>query len=336
MTKTLIIAEAGVNHNGDLNNAKELISEAAKCGADIIKFQTFKSEKLVTSEAKKTTYQIQNTKNNSTSQKSMLSELELKDEDHIILDNHCKKNNIEFLSTAFDIKSLEMLINVGIKRIKIPSGEITNLPYLRAVREKNLPLILSTGMSTLEEVNDAIKVLTEKKLNKNSITVLHCTSEYPAPLENINLKAMKSLRNKLNIEVGYSDHSIGIEVALCAVSLGAKIIEKHITLDKRLPGPDHSCSLEPNEFARMVKSIRNIELCLGTEIKKPSEQEILNSIQVRKSIVASRKINFGEHFSEKNLTCKRPFNGISPMKWDTIIGMKSNKYYEKDDPIKLE
>ncbi len=334
MQKTLIIAEIGVNHNGDINNAKKLIFEAAKCGADIVKFQTFKTEELATSSAKKTNYQIQNTKTESFSQTDMLKGLELNYEDHIVLLEECKRQNVEFLSTAFDIESLKMLINFGIKRIKIPSGEITNLPYLKAIGNSNLPIILSTGMSDLIEVKQALNVLSNKSCNKSNITVLHCTSEYPAPLKNVNLRAMNTIKNNLKVNVGYSDHTLGIEVALAAVSLGAKIIEKHITLDNNQYGPDHKASLEPEEFGQMVKGIRVVEESLGSDIKKPSKVEIENSLLVRKSIVASKKIKIGDTFSLENLTCKRPYNGISPMNWDRLIGKKSKRDYEKDEPIK--
>ena len=334
MKKTLIIAEVGVNHNGNLDNAKRLIYEAAKCGADIVKFQTFKTEELATSLAQKADYQIKNSINESNFQKEMLLALELKYEDHIILLEECKKNNIEFLSTAFDIESLRMLINLGIKRVKIPSGEITNLPYLREISKFNLPIILSTGMADLNETNQALKILSKNRRERNSITVLHCTSEYPAPFKNVNLRAMNNLKNSLKVEVGYSDHTLGTEVAIAAVSMGAIIIEKHITLDKNHPGPDHKSSLEPAEFKKMVRGIRIIEESLGSDIKKPSRNELANSLLVRKSIVASRKIKLGEIFSSDNLTCKRPFNGISPMYWDELIGKKSDKEYEKDECIK--
>ncbi len=334
MQKTLIIAEIGVNHNGDINNAKKLIFEAAKCGADIVKFQTFKTEELATSSAKKTNYQIQNTKTESFSQTDMLKGLELNYEDHIVLLEECKRHNVEFLSTAFDIESLKMLVNFGIKRIKIPSGEITNLPYLKAISNFNLPIILSTGMADLIEVNQALNVLSNKSFNKSNITVLHCTSEYPAPLKNVNLRAMNTIKNNLKVNVGYSDHTLGTEVALAAVSLGAKIIEKHITLDNNQYGPDHKASLEPKEFAQMVKGIRVVEESLGSDIKKPSKVEIENSLLIRKSIVASKKIKIGDTFSIENLTCKRPYNGISPMNWDRLIGKKSKRDYEKDEPIK--
>ena len=334
MKKTLIIAEVGVNHNGDLNNARELISAAANCGADIVKFQTFKTQELVTSSARKTNYQIQNTGKESSNQKDMLIDLELKYEDHINLIEECNKNNIEFLSTAFDIESLKMLINLGIKRVKIPSGEITNLPYLREISQVNLPIILSTGMADLNEINQALKILSRQSSDKSNITVLHCTSEYPAPIKNVNLRAMNTIKKRLKVNVGYSDHTLGIEVALAAVSLGAEIVEKHITLDKKQNGPDHKASLEPKEFSKMVQGIRIIEEALGSNIKKPSKIEFENSLLVRKSIVASKKIKKGEIFSENNLSCKRPFNGKSPMNWDELIGNVSYRDFEKDEPIK--
>ena len=334
MSKVLIIAEVGVNHNGDLYNAKKLISAAANCGVDIVKFQTFKTEKLVTPSAKKASYQIKNTGKKSLTQKDMLKNLELTNEDHKILFDYCNKKNIEFLSTAFDIESLQMLLELGIKRIKIPSGEITNLPYLRKISTVDLPIILSTGMANLDEINDALNILTESGKDRKSITILHCTSEYPAPFEDVNLKAMNKIKKYFNVEVGYSDHTLGIEIALASVSLGAKIIEKHITLDKNQDGPDHKASLEPKEFAMMVKGIRIIERSLGKDSKIPSKKELANSLVVRKSIVAARKIKSGEVFTNDNLTCKRPFNGLSPMKWDSLIGKKATSNYEKDEPIK--
>ena len=334
MSKVLIIAEVGVNHNGDLNIAKKLISAASDCGADIVKFQTFKTAKLVTPSAIKANYQIKNTGKKSLTQKDMLKKLELKNEDHKILFEYCKKKNIEFLSTAFDLESLQMLLELSIKRIKIPSGEITNLPYLRKISRVNLPIILSTGMSSLDEIDDALNILTESGKDRKSITILHCTSEYPAPYEEVNLKAMNKIKKYFNVDIGYSDHTLGIEIALASVSLGAKIIEKHITLDKNQNGPDHKASLEPKEFAKMVKGIRIIEKSLGEDIKRPSKKEIANSLLVRKSIVAARKIKSGEVFTNENLTCKRPFNGMSPMKWDSIIGKNATNNYEKDEPIK--
>ena len=332
MNKTIIIAEAGINHNGDINIAKKLIEEASKAGADIVKFQTFKADLIATSKAKKANYQKINT-DPKINQKEMLHKLQLKDEDFFELYDHCKKYNIEFLSTPFDFESLELLLKIGIKRIKVPSGEITNLPFLRIIGSKNLPIILSTGMANLGDIESAINELSKVSCSRDDIIVLHCTSEYPAPLNEANLNAMKTIKGAFNIQIGYSDHTLGIEVSLAAVALGAKVVEKHITLDVNSYGPDHKSSLEPKEFRRMVDGIRKVEKALGNGIKKPTRNEVANSLLVRKSIVASKKINKGDLFSTDNLTCKRPFNGLSPMYWDKIIGRKSEKDYNVDDPI---
>jgi len=332
MKNTLVIAEVGVNHNGDLETAKRLITEASNAGADVVKFQTFKTNSIATPSAEKANYQKLNTKNNS-NQIEMLNKLELRDEEFVELSNHCKKNKIEFLSTAFDPESLDMLISLGIKRIKVPSGEITNFPFLKKIGSKNLPIILSTGMSTLGEIEDALNLLLNSGSLRKNITVLHCTSEYPAPYGAINLRAMNLIKNAFNVKIGYSDHTLGIEVSLAAVALGAKIIEKHITLDKNSYGPDHKASLEPKEFNKLVNGIRIIEKSLGDGIKRPTNNEISTSKLVRKSIVASKKIKKGEKFTEYNLTTKRPFTGISPMLWDQFIGKTSTKEYDVDDLI---
>ncbi len=331
---TIIIAEAGVNHNGDMQIAKELVKKAAQIGADIVKFQTFKAEDLSTSSAQKAAYQIRNTKD-SLSQKEMLSKLEIDYDQHLSIINECNKHKIEFLSTAFDYNSIILLNRLNLKRIKIPSGEITNLPYLREIASLKLPVILSTGMSDLGEIEDAMNILIDAGSDRDLITVLHCTTDYPAPYEEVNLRAMNNIANAFGVKFGYSDHTIGIEVPIAAVALGASIIEKHLTLDKSLPGPDHKASLEPYEFEIMVKSIRNIEKSLGDGIKKATKSEINNKLIVRKSIVASSNIKAGEIFTEKNLACKRPFNGISPMRWNEIIGKKACKNFRKDEPISL-
>ena len=328
----LIIAEAGVNHNGSLRQAKELVDVAKDSGADIVKFQTFKSDNLVTKETKPALYQSLNTGNND-SQLEMLRKLELSFDQQFELKNYCIKKNIEFLTTAFDLESLDLINQMNLKRFKIPSGEITNLPYLRKIGSFGKPIILSTGMSNIEEINNALNQLYLGGTLKKDISILHCTSEYPAPFLDVNLRAMNSIKNKFNIDIGYSDHTLGFEVSLAAVSLGAKIIEKHITLNRNLSGPDHKASLEPKEFKNLVKGIRNISLALGKSEKKITNSEIKNLKIVRKSIVAKKDIKKGELYTEDNLTTKRPAIGICPMRWDEMIGKISNKDYKVDDLI---
>ena len=328
----LIIAEAGVNHNGSLRKAKELVDAAKDSGADIVKFQTFKSNNLVTKETKKACYQSLNTNNND-SQLEMLRKLELSFDQQLELKKYCIKKNIEFLTTAFDLESLDFINQMNLKRFKIPSGEITNLPYLRKIGSFGKSIILSTGMSNIEEINNALNQLYLAGTLKKDISILHCTSEYPAPFFDVNLKAMNTIKNKFNIDIGYSDHTLGFEVSFAAVSLGAKIIEKHITLNRNLSGPDHRASLEPKEFKNLVKGIRNISLALGKSEKKITNSEIKNVIIVRKSIVAKKDIKKGELYSEDNLTTKRPAVGISPMRWYEMIGKISNKDYKVDDLI---
>lgn len=330
MGKTLIIAEAGVNHNGDFELAKKLLLKAKESGADIVKFQTFKAENLVVKSAKKAEYQIENTKNND-SQLSMLKYLELKKEEYVKLSEYAKELNIHFLSTPFDIESLEFLKTLDMPYYKIPSGEITNLPYLQAIGKLGKKVILSTGMSKLGEVEDAIQVL--KKVGTTDIILLHCTTEYPTPFEDVNLNAMKTLGQAFNLPVGYSDHTKGIEVAIAAVAMGATVIEKHFTLDKNMEGPDHKASLEPHELKSLVDSIRNIETALGDGVKRVSKSEEKNVEIVRKSIVAKTDIKKGEVFSEDNITTKRPGSGISPMKWYDVLGAKAEKNYSEDDLI---
>ena len=330
----LIIAEAGVNHNGSLELAKELVDVAKNCGADIVKFQTFKSNNLVTKETKKALYQSLNIDNNDT-QLEMLSKLELSFDQQLDLKSYCIKKNIEFLTTAFDLESLDLIKKMNLKRFKIPSGEITNLPYLRKIGSFGKSIILSTGMSNIEEINNALIQLNLAGTLKKDISILHCTSEYPAPFLDVNLRAMNSIKNKFNVDIGYSDHTLGVEVSFAAVSLGAKIIEKHITLDRNLSGPDHKASLEPDEFKNLVNGIRNISLALGKSEKKITNSEIENLKIVRKSIVAKRDIKKGEFYTEENLTTKRPGIGICPMRWDEIIGKVSNKDYKSDDLIEF-
>ena len=331
--QTTIIAEAGVNHNGNIQTAKELIKIAAEAGADIVKFQTFKAEGLVTKKAEKARYQKAMNTTEET-QFDMIKNLELNEADHLALMKFAEKENIQFLSTPFDIESIQLLDKLGVSIYKIPSGEINNLPYLRNISKRGKPVIISTGMSTMDEVRLAIDILIENTLSKDDITVLHCNTEYPTPMNDVNLNAMVSMGNQLDVKVGYSDHTLGIEVAIAAVALGATVIEKHFTLDRSFPGPDHSASLEPNELKTMVKSIRNTESALGDGIKRPSESEKKNISIVRKSIIAKKDIKKGELFSENNLSTKRPGTGISPMLWDDLIGRIAEKSFKKDDLIK--
>jgi N,N'-diacetyllegionaminate synthase len=329
----VIIAEAGVNHNGNLQMAKELVQMAAKCGADYVKFQTFKADRLVTESAPKADYQIQNQDKEQGSQIDMLKRLELSNTDHVELLAECERHSIKFLSTGFDVESIEYLIDLGIELIKIPSGEVTNFPLLSYVGSKNMPTVLSTGMSTLQEVKQAAKVLFDHGLDKAKLTVLHCNTEYPTPMDDVNLRAMLTIKNELQVDIGYSDHTTGIEVAIASVAMGASIIEKHFTLDKSLPGPDHRASLEPDELCKMISSIRNIEKALGSPIKIPSPSEEKNKVVARKSIVASKDIQEGELFSPSNLTTKRPGDGVSPMRWNEYVGKKSDRSYTKDERI---
>ena len=332
MSKILIIAEAGINHNGSLLLAKKLVDKAIYAKADIVKFQSYKTENIVTEKTKKAKYQKVDEK----SQFEMLKKYELSEKNQLKLIKYCKKKKIEFLSTAFDIHSALFLKKQKLKRIKIPSGEITNLPLLKFLGSLNKKIILSSGMSVMNDIKIALDILIKSGTDKNKITVLHCTSEYPAPFNEINLLAIKSIKEKFNVNVGYSDHSIGSEVSIGAVVFGAKVIEKHLTLDRSLNGPDHKSSLEPKEFKYMVQSIRNIELAIGNGIKKPSKSEIKNLSVIRKFIVAAEDIKRGSMFSEKNLTTKRSDTGISPIFWERIIGTKANKNYKKDQVILIK
>jgi N,N'-diacetyllegionaminate synthase len=332
LQKTLIIAEAGVNHNGSIDTAKKMIDVAATAGADLVKFQTFKAEALVTQSADKAEYQ-KNLTDASESQFEMIKKLELDRVAHEELIQHCKQKNIQFLSTAFDHDSIDFLAEMNIPFYKIPSGEITNLPYLRHVASMGKPIFMSTGMSTLEEVRVAMDVLLEAGVKKDDINILHCNTEYPTPVEDVNLRAMLTIEKKLGVKVGYSDHTLGIEVPVAAVALGASVIEKHFTLDRTLPGPDHAASLEPDELKAMVVAIRNIKKAMGDGIKTPSLSEIKNIPIARKSIVAKEQIKKGELFTKDNLTVKRPGKGISPMEWDFYIGKNSIYDYNTDDEI---
>ncbi|SEP70617.1 N,N'-diacetyllegionaminate synthase [Ectothiorhodospira magna] len=329
---TLIIAEAGVNHNGDLELARQLVDVAAKAGADLVKFQTFIAERLVTRTAPKADYQTRTTDHHE-SQFAMLRQLELTHSMHDALIEHCRQRGIGFFSTGFDVASLDYLASLGAERFKIPSGEITNLPYLRHVGAFRKSVILSTGMATLGEIESALVVLEAAGTPRTQITVLHCNTEYPTPMIDVNLRAMCSIRDALGVAVGYSDHTQGIEVPIAAVALGATVIEKHLTLDRSLPGPDHRASLEPDEFTAMVKAIRNIEQALGDGIKRPSSSETKNRAIARKSLVASRPIRAGEPFTPENVTAKRPGTGISPMRWDEVMGKIAVRDYMVDELI---
>lgn len=331
MQKTLIIAEAGVNHNGDIALAKKLIEVASKSGADFVKFQSFKTEEGISINAPKAKYQIANATNKSESQFDMIKKLELDRVAHLELINHCQKCGIKFLSTPFDLPSIALLSELEIEIFKIPSGEITNLPYLRKINFYGKKVILSTGMATLDEIQDALNVLKNCK-----VSLLHCTTEYPCPYSDVNLNAMQTMKERFGLEVGYSDHTQGIEIPVAAVAMGATIIEKHFTLDRNMDGPDHKASLEPNELKQMVDSIRNIEKAFGDGIKAPQESEKKNIAIARKSIVAKCKIKKGDIFTEKNITTKRPGIGISPMQWDEVIGKVANRDYVEDEIISLK
>jgi N,N'-diacetyllegionaminate synthase len=327
-----IIAEAGVNHDGLIDNAYRLIDAAVEAGADAIKFQTFKAESLVSKNVDKANYQKQTT-NESESQFEMIKKLELNVDAHKKLINYCNDKNILFMSSPFDHDSIDLLDELGLKIFKIPSGEITNLPYLRHIGLLAKQVILSTGMSTLKEVGDALSILIDNGTKKEDITVLHANTMYPTPMEDVNLNAMLTIQKKFGTAVGYSDHTLGIEVGVAAVAMGASVIEKHFTLDKTMDGPDHKASLEPKELKEMVLSIRNIEKALGSSEKKPSPSESINMDVVRKSIVANQVIKKGDVLSDNNITTKRPGTGISPMKWNDVIGSLATKSYNKDDLI---
>ena len=330
--KTLIIAEVGPNHNGSLKLAYKYIDVCKKIGADIVKFQTSVPHLHISKFAEMAKYQIKNCKYKS-SQLKMAKKISLPLEDFIKLKKYCLKKKIDFLSTPFDIKSINLLNKIKLNCFKIPSGEITNLPYLREIGRLNKKIIISTGMANLKEIENAIKVLIKSGTSKKKISILHCNTEYPTPYKDVNLKAMKSLEKKFRCPVGYSDHTTGIEIPIAAVALGASIIEKHITLNKNMKGPDHKASIEPKDFENMIKGIRIIEKSLGDGIKKASSSEIKNIPIARKSIVALTKIKKGEVFSEKNLTVKRPGTGLSPMLWDRVLGKKSHKDYIEDQLI---
>lgn len=332
--KLLVIAEAGVNHNGDLQLAKDLVDAAADAGADLVKFQTFKADSLLTGSAPKADYQVRNAGSDE-SQYQMIKRLELSESMHEELIAYCSEKGIGFLSTGFDISSIDYLHGLGITIFKVPSGEITNLPYLRHIGSLNGRVLISTGMSCLGEIEQALNAVEMSGTPRDNITVLHCTTEYPTPMEDVNLRAMVNIGKAFGVSVGYSDHTPGIEVPIAAVALGATVIEKHFTLDRNLPGPDHQASLEPDELKAMVQGIRNIETAMGDGIKRPSPAEIKNKPIARKSLVAARPIQFGERFSEDNLVTKRPGTGISPMRWDEVIGRKAPRDFSEDELIEL-
>jgi len=330
--KVFIIAEAGVNHNGSIELAKKMVDAAKESCVDAVKFQTFKAERVVSKKAEKAQYQKDAT-NESESQFEMLRKLELDEEAHKELIAYCEKKSIMFLSTPFDHDSIDMLYDLGLEIFKIPSGEITNLPYLRHIGSLGKKVVLSTGMSNLKEVGDALNILINAGTSKDNITVLHANTMYPTPMEDVNLNAMLTIQKEFGVSIGYSDHTLGIEVDIAAVAMGASVIEKHFTLNKKMDGPDHKASLEPNELKSMVLAIRNIEKALGSFEKKPSPSESINIDIARKSIVSKQDIKKGEALSEENITTKRPGNGISPMEWDSVIGKNANKDYQMDDLI---
>ncbi len=330
--RVFIIAEAGVNHNGDMGLARELVHAAADSGADAVKFQTFTAERLAARHAPKAAYQLSTTQAGE-SQYAMLRKLELPYPAHRELMELAHSRGIEFMSTPFDVKAAKFLAGLGVKRLKIPSGEITNFPYLRDVARLGLPTIFSTGMATLEEIGDCLAVLRRFGLRRDQLTVLHCNTEYPTPLEDVNLRAMGEIRERFGVEVGYSDHTAGTDVALAAVALGARLVEKHFTVSRRLPGPDQTASLEPHELRQMVEGIRRVELALGLPLKGPTRSESKNIVIARKSLVASRAIRKGEAFTEENVTAKRPGGGITPMRWEEYMGRIASRDYLPDEAL---
>ena len=331
----LIIAEAGVNHNGSMEIAKQLVDAAVEAGVDIIKFQTFKAEKLVSKAAKQAEYQKKNIGDGNDSQYEMLKKLELSEKDHEELMTYCKEKGIRFWSTAFDFESMDYLHSLGLSLWKIPSGEITNYPFIRKIASYGEDVIMSTGMCEMMDIQNAMDVLFRYGIRKEQITLLHCNTQYPTPYQDVNLNAMVSIKHEFDIPVGYSDHTSGIEVPIAAVALGAKVIEKHFTIDRNLSGPDHKASLEPHELKAMVSAIRHIEQALGDGIKRVSDSEKANISVARKSIIAACPIKKGEPLTEENLTVKRPGTGLSPMLWDHVLGTFAIKDYEEEDLIQL-
>ncbi|MBL0314574.1 MAG: N-acetylneuraminate synthase [Flavobacteriales bacterium] len=337
MNKVIVIAEAGVNHNGDMALARQLIDVAAESGADYVKFQTFKTEKLVSQEAKRAEYQKHNMAcDEDITQFNMLKKLELSEADHNVLIEHCRLRNIRFLSTAFDLESVDLLYSLGMDLFKIPSGEITNYPYLKKIGGLNTRVVVSTGMCVMSEIADALNVLVASGTNRENIIVLHCTSDYPTAMLDVNLNAMLNIAKELNVKIGYSDHTLGIEVPIAAVGLGAQIIEKHFTLDKNLPGPDHKASLEPAELIAMVKGIRNIERAMGSAMKQPTEAEKKNMLLARKSIHLAHMVEENHVLTESDLEMKRPGDGISPMSMASVIGKKTKQRLNTSHKLKWE
>lgn len=334
LKKIFIIAEAGVNHNGSLLTAKKMIDVAVMSKSDAVKFQTFKAENMVSKFAKKALYQKRTT-NPAQSQYEMLKMLEFNFKEYKRLFDYCRKKKIIFISSPFDLESIDLLNRLGVKMFKIPSGEITNLPYLRKIGGLKKKIIMSTGMANLKEIKSALDILISSGTKKSDMTVLHCNTEYPTPFEDVNLRAMLTIKDKFGVKVGYSDHSLGIEIPIAAASLGAQIIEKHFTLDKNMEGPDHKVSLDTGELKAMVKAIRNIEKALGDGVKKVSSSELKNIPMARKSIIAARDIKSGEIFTDKNISVKRPGLGINPMKWDEVIGKIAKKDFKEDELIEL-
>ena len=331
---TIIIAEAGVNHNGSLDRAKQMVVAAKQAGADYIKFQTGIPEKVISKFAEMADYQKVNVGTRE-SQLDMVRKIMLPNDEFRELKEYCDRQDIKFMSTPFDLTSIDVLVPLAMDYWKIPSGEITNLPYLRKIARLHQPVIMSTGMSGMEEIAAALQVLIQNGLTREQITLLHCNTEYPTPYEDVNLRAMLAIREEFQVKVGYSDHTRGIEVPIAAVAMGAQVIEKHFTLDKTLPGPDHVASLEPQELTAMVKAIRHIERALGSGLKQVSVSERKNIAIARKSIIAARDIKAGETFTEDNLTVKRPGNGISPMRWDEVMGQTARRDFVEDEPIEL-
>jgi N,N'-diacetyllegionaminate synthase len=333
---TLIIAEAGVNHNGSIDIAKQLVDKAVEAGVDIIKFQTFKAEKLVSKSAKQAEYQKKNIGSNTDdSQYNMLKKLELSEQDHQELMTYCEERGIQFFSTAFDLESIDYLHSLNLGLWKIPSGEITNYPYIKKIAQYHEPVILSTGMCEMDDISAAMDVLCKNGVERSQITILHCNTEYPTPYKDVNLLAMQQIKKEYQVSVGYSDHTKGIEVPIAAVALGASVIEKHFTLDRNMEGPDHKASLEPEELKAMVSAIRHIEQALGDGHKQISDSERKNIAIARKSIVAACPIKKGEMLTEQNLTVKRPGTGISPMRWEEVIGTKAIKDFAEEDLIEI-
>ena len=329
--RTLIIAEAGVNHNGCLKRAKEMVAVAAQAGADVVKFQTFSADALTAANAELADYQ--KAKTHYTNQLELLKSLELSQDDHYELIEYCNQHQIEFLSTGFDLESIRFLERCNLKRLKIPSGEITNLPLLREIAGLKKPIILSTGMADLEEIKQALQALEQAGTDREEITLLQCTTQYPAPDEDANLRVIPAFKEQFHVQVGYSDHTSGIDLSIAAVALGAKVIEKHFTLDRNLPGPDHKASLLPQELERLIRGIRRVELALGNPTKQPSPSEMNNKRVARKSLVARTLIKQGDKFCLDNLTTKRPGTGISPMQWDNVIGKVATRTYHQDELI---